>query len=145
VRTVLGMVVPGAATLEATAGTLNACLPHTGPGGGRVRGNSGHTCWPPSDGDCQPGECLGPDAIWVSRVGRKGLKQVAVAPGLGPRDPDLLHGHRLCAGAAVTGGWALARSARRTRIAAVLMARVSSAMAAATRNARATPVARAWW
>jgi len=26
---VLGLVAPGAATLEATAGTLNACLPHT--------------------------------------------------------------------------------------------------------------------
>src|SRR5262249_39582256 len=49
-------------------------------------------------------------------------------------------GHCGCAGsagAAGSGCGAPARSARRTRIAAVLMARVSSAMAAAARNARA--------
>ena len=56
-------------------------------------------------------------------------------------------GHRGCAGwagAAGTGGWAPARSARRIRITAMLMIRVSRAIPAATRNARANPVARAW-
>src|SRR5262249_52434209 len=88
----------------------------------------------------------------------QGLRRIAAEAAAGAGDQDCF-GHSwlpLCvccchcggagwAGAAGSGCGVPARSARRIRIAAVLMARVSSAMAAATRNARANPVVRAWW
>ena len=58
--------------------------------------------------------------------------------------PWLCSSHSRSRATASAGCSAPARSARRTRIAVMLMARVSRAIPAATRKPRANPVARAW-
>ncbi len=54
-------------------------------------------------------ECLGPDHIWVSRVGRKDLKPGSLAPGSGPLYSDALHGHLLGRSPSMGPGWRRAR------------------------------------